>query len=142
LWLKQLDLRAYAPFSLVILEPDRPGSLAQWDGERLAMVADADASMPLTSSSYDPAGVRRLRCDEFRRRVGPEGRVDPATLYWFHASHLEQPDAYSPCMHRADAETVSLSWVVVTRREVRFLYSPAPPCRQVPGEQQLLAQAA
>ena len=142
LWLKQFDLSALAPFTLLILEPERPAALAHWDGEWLSMVADAGGAMPLTSSSYDPAGVRRLRCDEFRRRVGPEGRADPATLYGFHTSHREQPDAYSPCMHRTDAETVSFSWVVVTRDEVRFFYSPAAPCRQARGEQQLLARAA
>ncbi len=139
--LSQLDLSPFAPFTMVILEPERPAALAEWDGNRLALRPSADSCVPLTSSSYDPAGVRRVRLEEFRRRMAA-GRPDPATLYWFHASHQKQRDAYSPCMHRADAETVSFSWVVVAASEVRFFYSPSAPCRWAPGEQQSLARAA
>lgn len=139
--LKQLDLGPYAPFILLILEPDRPAILAEWNRQRLT-VDPAAAQMPLTSSSFDPSGVRRFRLNEFARRAGPAARVDPALLYDFHASHGASPDAYSPCMHREDAETVSFSWVVVTRKEVRFLYSPSAPCRCSPYEQELLKRAA
>jgi hypothetical protein len=139
--LSQLDLSPYAPFVLLILEPDRPAILAEWSRQRL-IVDPAAAQMPLTSSSFDSCGVRRFRLDEYARRAGIAGRVDPALLYDFHASHGASPDSYSPCMHREDAETVSFSWVVVTRDEVRFLYSPSAPCRYSPCEQKLLARAA
>jgi len=143
--LKQLDLSPYSPFVLLILEPERPAILAEWNRERLS-VDPAAAQMPLTSSSFDSRGVRRFRLDEFARRTGMAARVDPALLYQFHASHGTEADAaagaYSPCMHRQDAETVSFSWVVVTREEVRFLYSPSAPCRCSPCEQKLLARAA
>jgi len=143
--LRQLDLSPYAPFVLLILEPDRPAILAEWNRERLT-VDPAAAQMPLTSSSFDSCGVRRFRVGEFARRASMAARVDPALLYQFHASHGAavdaNADAYSPCMHREDAETVSFSWVVVTREEVRFLYSPSAPCRCSPCEQKLLARAA
>ena len=74
--------------------------------------------------------------------AGVASRVDPALLYAFHTSHGAAPDAYSPCMHREDAGTVSFSWVVVTREEVRFLYSPSAPCQCSPCEQRLLARDA
>jgi transport and Golgi organization protein 2 len=139
--LRQLDLGPYAPFLLLILEPDRPAILAEWNRERLS-VDPAAAQMPLTSSSFDSRGVRRFRLIEFARRAGPAARADPALLYEFHRSHGTSPNAYSPCMHREDAETVSFSWVVVTREEVRFLYSPSAPCRCGPCEQKLLTRAA
>lgn len=139
--LKQLDLGPYAPFVLLILEPDRPAIRAEWNCERLTVDADAD-QMPLTSSSFDPVAVRRFRSNEFVRRASSAARVDPALLYEFHTSHGTAPDAYSPCMHRQDAETVSFSWVVVTRDEIRFLYSPSAPCRLGACEQKLLARAA
>jgi len=143
--LRQLDLSPYAPFVLLILEPDRPAILAEWSRERLTVDPPA-AQMPLTSSSFDSCGVRRFRLGEFERRAGMAARVDPTLLYQFHASHGTgmdaRADAYSPCMHREDAETVSFSWVVVTREEVRFLYSPSAPCRCSPCEQKLLARAA
>ena len=143
--LRQLDLSPYAPFVLLILEPDQPAILAEWSRERLTVASAAD-QMPLTSSSFDSCGVRRSRLSEFERRAGMAARVDPTLLYQFHASHGTgmdaRADAYSPCMHREDAETVSFSWVVVTREEVRFLYSPSAPCRCSPCEQKLLARAA
>ena len=46
-----------------------------------------DARMPLTSSSYDPDGVRRSRLDEFARRAESASAVDSTLLYEFHSSH-------------------------------------------------------
>jgi hypothetical protein len=140
--LGQLDLTGFAPFTLVLLEPGRPATVANWSGSRVTIAGDAEPQMPLTSSSYDAAGVRRFRLQEFARHAGPAARIDPAVLYEFHASHGTSPNAYSPCMHREDAETVSFSWVVVTPEEARFLYSPSAPCRCSPSEQKLLARAA
>jgi hypothetical protein len=139
--LRQTDLSQYAPFSLALLEPGFPGMVARWNGSTLT-VAPGDAQVPLTSSSYDPNGVRRARVDEFTRRSVASHRVDPPLLYSFHTSHGVSPDAYSTCMHREDAETVSFSWVVVTKQAVRFLYSPAAPCRCSPSEQEILVRAA
>ena len=142
LWLKQLDLGPFAPFVLLVLEPGRSAILAEWSGRDLTVDPAGDAHMPLTSSSYDAAGVRRFRLNEFARRVGPASHVDPALLYQFHSSHAASPDAYSPCMHREDAETVSFSWITVAREEIRFLYSPAAPCRFSPTARQVLSRAA
>jgi hypothetical protein len=141
-WTKQLDLRPFSPFSLVILEPGRSAIVAQWDGRELVIDPAGDAHMPLTSSSYDADGVRRSRLNELASRLGPARPLDPALLYRFHSSHGAKPDAYSTCMHRSDAETVSFSWVMVTRKAVRFLYSPGAPCQSRPSEQQILPRAA
>jgi transport and Golgi organization protein 2 len=142
LWLWQLDLGRFAPFTLLVLEPDKSGIVAEWNGECLTLDPAGEAHMPLTSSSYDAEGVRRFRRDEFAHQVGLAGGVDPALLYRFHSSHGASPDAYSPCMHRGDAETVSFSWVVVTQRDIRFLYLPTAPCRSMPCKQKVLMRAA
>jgi Transport and Golgi organisation 2 len=141
LWLKQLDLGPFAPFVLLVLEPDRSATLAEWDGEHLTIDPAGDSHMPLTSSSYHAPEVRRFRQSEFARHVDARP-IGPDTLYRFHTSHGASPDAYSPCMHRADAVTVSFSWVIVTREEIRFLYSPSAPCRHSRTEQQILTRAA
>ena len=95
--------------------------------------------MPLISSSYDAPGVQVRRRAEFDRQVESAGsRLDPSTLFAFHASHAAAPSAYSPCMHRADARTVSFSWIKVTGSEVDFFYSPAAPCQWAPGATQRL----
>jgi hypothetical protein len=142
LWLRELDLGPFAPFSLVILQPRRSAVVAQWDGIELVIDPAGDSHMPLTSSSYDAEGVRHSRLNEFARRVGAARCVDPALLYWFHASHGTAPDAYSTCMHRDDAETVSFSWVVVSQDSIRFLYSAGALCQSKPSEQQFLVRAA
>jgi hypothetical protein len=139
--LRQTDLTQYAAFSLALLEPGLPGMVARWNGRTLTIVP-GDAQVPLTSSSYDPAGVRRARVDEFTRRSANAPRIDAALLYWFHSSHGASPGAYSPCMHRDDAETVSFSWITVTSDTVRFLYSPAAPCCCSAAEQEVLARTA
>lgn len=81
--------------------------------------------MPLMSSSFDTEAVRARRREDWTRRLRATGTLDAATLYSFHESHGPQPSAYSPCMHRPDAETVSFSWVCVTDSAVEFFYTPA-----------------
>ena len=142
LWLKQLDLGRFAPFTLLVLEPGQPALVADWDRGSLRLDPAADARMPLTSSSVDPAGVCRSRAGEFENYVGSDGAIDPAALYRFHSSHGPRAGAYSACMHRDDAATVSFSWAIVTGRQVRFLYSPGAPCQWSPTRQQILARAA
>jgi len=140
--LRQCDLSSFAPFTVVLLEPSAPATVARWNGERLSLDPTADHRMPLISSSYDTEGVRAARAARFAEMVEAAGTVDPALLYRFHSSHGPVPDAYSPCMHRDDAQTVSFSWVVVTATEIRFLYLPAAPCESSIGEQAILERAA
>jgi len=141
-WTKHMDLRPFSPFSLVILEPERSAILAQWDGSKLVIDPAGDAHMPLTSSSYDAEGVRRSRLNEFASHLSAARPLDPALLYSFHSSHGAKADAYSTCMHRSDAETVSFSCVIVTTDAIRFLYSPGAPCQSRPSEQEILLRAA
>jgi hypothetical protein len=137
-----LDLAGFAPFALVILEPEKPAAVAYWQGRELAVDPAGDVHMPLTSSAYDAAGVRRSRLREFSSHLGRARHLDAALLNDFHASHGAAPNAYSTCMHRQDAQTVSFSWVRVTRHAIQFRYSPSAPCQCSPGEQQTLLRAA
>ncbi|MBN9656735.1 MAG: NRDE family protein [Acidobacteria bacterium] len=133
--LEQLDstgLGLTAPFTLLALEPGLPASVAEWNGEELAILLNADPFMPLVSSSFDPQAVRSRRRDEFALRT--RACVDGPALYRFHESHGGGPSAYTPCMHRPDAQTVSFSWIKVDDRSVEFFYSPAAPCRWQPGQ--------
>jgi hypothetical protein len=136
--LGHVDLTAFAPFTLLMLEPGQPATVADWDGTTLAIDRDADRRAPLISSSFDPEGVRRSRIREFARYTAG----GPASLYRFHSSHGDAAGPYSPCMHRPDAETVSFSWVVVDHAEIRFLYLPAAPCQGAPSEQCVVSRAA
>jgi hypothetical protein len=138
--LVQSSLSVFAPFTLLMLEPGQPATVAEWDGTTLAVDRNADRHAPLVSSSFDPEGVRLSRAREYVRYTAG----DASSLYRFHTNHGHGGggNPYSPCMHREDAETVSFSWVVVTRDDIRFLYLPAAPCRCDGGEQSLLPRAA
>jgi len=131
---KRIDLEQFAPFTLAMLDPFAPEAIFQWTGGFKTTAPRADKRLPLTSSSFDTERVCAARRREFARRE----RSAAASLYEFHASHFAGPGAYSPCMHRSDAETVSFSWINVTPTEVDFLYTPDAPCRRSPGEHQTL----
>jgi hypothetical protein len=130
-----IDLTAYAPFTLAVFEPGLPAALIEWNGENAAILPDGDSFMPLLSSSFDTQAVRCRRREEFSRAVARTGRPDASALWAFHSSHGSGPSAYSPCMHRGDAETVSFSWLMVDADWIRFFYAPGPPCRWSPGEE-------
>lgn len=125
------DLRPYSPHTVLMVQPQHTVLIAHWDGRRISFLPNGEPHRPLTSSSVDPDGARRDRCREFARRL----RNTPADLYDFHSSPIA-------CVRRSDAETVSFSWIVVAGSEIRFFYSPAPPCRWAPGEQITLPRAA
>lgn len=139
--LESAGLSRYAAFTMAALQPGRKAAMAEWDGVAVKIIEDGDAQAPLTSSSFDAAGVRVKRRAEFERITG--GQCDDAArLFQFHESHGRGADAFSPCMHRADAETVSFSWVKVTPGEVSFFYTPAAPCRWVPGQTIVIPRAS
>lgn len=131
--IRRTSLSAFAPFTLVVLEPGFPATLLVWDGLQTLLIPNGDAHLPLTSSSHDPAGVHEYRREEFLRLRRQTGRLHPRMLARFHASHRGSPDAYSTCMHRADAGTVSFTHVKVAGTSVQLQYTPSSPCQPAPG---------
>lgn len=122
-------LGRYRSFLLAIFGPGGPPALATWADRALAVDPDIDDRMPLVSSSFDTDQVRARRGELFAR-LEREGELDPERRrITFHASHLPARGAYSPCMHRDDARTVSFSHVRVGRRQVAFAYAAESPCR-------------
>jgi hypothetical protein len=125
--LRGIELSAFAPFTLLALEPGYPTAVLEWDGSKKTLLFEEANRFMLTSSSFDTEQVRRSRQDEYGRVRDDEG------LFAFHRSHAPARGAYSTCMHRADAETVSFSWIQVSREETDFFYTPGAPCEQLPG---------
>ena len=121
-------LAVYPPFTVVVLAPGKPSLLLHWTGRDSLIECNGDAAMPLISSSFDPRGVEVYRKRLFSTLVAERGCIDLQLLMDFHASHAPTPSAYSPCMHRADAVTVSFSRVSVADGVIEFVYFPAPPC--------------
>lgn len=128
-----VDLVRFQPFILLVLEPDRDALVIEWTGNSCLIRQERESAMPLSSSSYNTSGVIEARRTCFERLTGGRSRLDPATLFQFHASHSPGRSAFSPCMHREDARTVSFSWIKATREAVEFRYHPDSPCTADPA---------
>ena len=134
----QSNLLRYEPFTLVVLEPGQHALVIEWgDGEK-RILPFGEPYMPLASSSFDPAAVQRTRRTQFEK-LNTAGILHPVSLLMFHRSHVPDRGPYSPCMHRADAETASFSWITVNGTEASFYYSAGPPCRSLAGASYNLA---
>ncbi len=129
-----MELSRFQPFTLVSLAPNETALIIHWTGRERLIESNGEARMPLVSSSFDTRGVDRFRKNLFERMSDSYERVDSEVLQSFHLSHAGKANAYSPCMHRADAETVSFSWVKVTGSKIEFLYKAASPCSDKPME--------
>ena len=134
------DRSGLAPFAVAVLAPDEPALVAGWDGSSYSENWSADSTIPLTSSSYDTDAVIAARHGEFRRRLNRSSRIDTALLASFHVSHSPEPSAYSACMHREDAATVSFTRVSVRPEEVEMVYHPEAPCRRAVAKTSQLAR--
>jgi hypothetical protein len=135
----QYDVSAYESFTLAVLERGRREVVMEWDGTKKRLLPIGESYLPLVASSFDPVAVRNERRGQLAQMVQRSGALDPAVLLMFHQSHLPERGPDSPCMHRADAETVSFSWVTVTDSEVSFYYSAGSPCKTFTGESFTLA---
>jgi hypothetical protein len=120
------DLSLYTSFTLAALSADEPTRVIEWNGRRSSIRTQPESCSMLTSSSFDSEAVKRIRAEEFARLVGE--RCSATLLYEFHRSHAPSRSAYSPCMHRPDAETVSFSRLHVSHSESLFAYSTVAAC--------------
>ena len=134
----QSDLLRYEPFTLAVLEAGQHTLVIEWDGVEKRILPFGEPYLPLVSSSFDPAEVQRIRRRQYEK-LNTAGILHPVSLLMFHRSHVPDGGAYSPCMHRLDAETASFSWVTVTDTEASLYYSAGPPCRSLAGASYNLA---
>ena len=126
--LERRDLRAVRGFRLVVFALGEEPLVLAWNGERLT----CERAEPPLSSSVVAAEAAHARARVFEELAG-DGAVTSDVLERFQASHLPQRGPLSPCMHRADARTVSASRVTVGPSGVSFAYAPGPPCTAVFG---------
>jgi hypothetical protein len=131
----RLDLKPYPPFTIVLLASNKPSTLLHWTGRDSRIECNGESAMPLISSSFAPRSVEVYRKRLFQTLAATRGCVDMKLLMDFHTSHAPIPSAYSPCMHRDNADTVSFSRVTVADGVIEFTYFPKSPCarRKVAG---------
>lgn len=131
------SLEPYSAFTVVVLEPEHPAGILEWNRTEKVVLPYGQPYMPLASSSFDPAGVPAARTKQFQA-LASHGTPSLAEMLSFHRSHQGEPGAYSPCMHRNDAQTVSFSWITVNDSQVAFRHTPVCPCWQHPADLTIL----
>lgn len=104
------ELTEYQPLLLLALAPNQRPHLLRWDGAELSL--DINPKQPVTTSSFDTATVVARRQVMYSTTRGEA----------FHLSRDERGDAYSVCMTRDDAQTVSFSHITVSPGSITFRY--------------------
>lgn len=129
--LGRADLTTFPPFTLLALWSDpAAGAVAAWDGVRLDCRATDPTAGMLCSSGLGDEPARRQREASWRRwreRAGTEW--SPRHHRDLHRSHEPRPHAFSICMHREDAATLSMVEIEIDDARARLAYRPGPPCR-------------
>jgi hypothetical protein len=125
---RRRDLDELAAFTLVAIGWGEEPRAVVWDESRIELVELSSQDVPLASSTFDPDGVPAVRREVFEQLTASAEEAPTRALEAFHRSHLPHRGAYSPCMHRADAATVSYTVVEVTPERIRMDYLDGPPC--------------
>ena len=125
--LSDKDLTSFQPFRLLGISTDGPAMLVEWDGTVTRFNGDAEDLIPLSSSSFDTSNVVTGRRKLYKDLIsGNEPSIN--SLRSFHRSHIPFQSAYSVCVHRDDAQTVSFSQISVSGDVITLSYFPDSPC--------------
>lgn len=136
--LESMPLEKFSPFSLLCFEPANalnPSQLSagqnpllyQWDGQALEISA---IESPFSSSGYHQwDAVLEHRQNHYQDLLRGKTCTTPNDLLeQWQSSHYPEASAFSVCMHRDDAKTVSLSRILVAPQKVTFDYFDDAPC--------------
>jgi hypothetical protein len=127
--LTALPLSKLPPFRLIAIIPSTEKVLEwRWDLNRLSVSEHGWARRHWFSSGFDEATAKRKReqvCQSASRQRSA-GRLD--WLRRLHRSHSPLRGAFSICMHRPDAATVSYTEVAVSNRHTTMRYKAGATC--------------
>ena len=121
----RMGLDDYRAFRMFMIEPSGANRLLVWDGHSARV--EKDVSAPKSSSAVDAQHVKSLRKQLFVDMQLSNSK-DPQAYIDYHTSHSPSKSKESVCMHRADAQTVSLCHVSVDATAVVYRYADGSPC--------------
>jgi hypothetical protein len=137
-----LPLSTMHPFRLIIIDPvTREICECQSDSKHLEMAAFSWKRRHWFSSGYDE---KEASCARAEVVLNAENQSDVETLAWLrrlHRSHQPEKGAYSICMHREDACTVSCTEVSVDQNKAEMIYYSGSPCDESSSEAPSPAEA-
>jgi hypothetical protein len=128
---ERAELERFEPFTVAGFEVGRTVLLLQWDGRRLHAAHHAAPGLVLTTSGHDQAEVEAARRGLFAAAANRTGGWTADLLRELHGSHRPARGPASVCMHRDEAETVSLSEIAVDTTRIAFSYLAGAPCRDL-----------
>jgi hypothetical protein len=127
--LEKLPLNRTNPFRLIGIFPESRAVIEwRWNLEQLDHVRHAWQANTWISSGHDELGAQQTRGKVFARSLAA---ADAGSLPWLrrlHASHTPERGAYSTCMHRASAVTVSYTELDVASTVGNCRYVAGAPC--------------
>ncbi|PCK03448.1 MAG: hypothetical protein COA42_20870 [Alteromonadaceae bacterium] len=138
-YVDSLSLTRYAPFSLLVFDAlvvencaDGAVTMLRWTGRELQRLSQAS---PLISSAAMFEKVNELRKENYHtafddscaESLSYDSRVKLHSDY--HSGHQPSASAFSVCMHREDAHTVSFSHLAVSLENVSMRYADGAPCQ-------------
>lgn len=126
--LTETRLTDFPPFIVAVLEPGKPVMTFTWPGTPEDLWINPSADCPLSSSSFDSVNVIGGRKELYAAQFPENHPADLQRMQAFHKSHAPEASAYSVCMHRDDARSVSLSRIAVSEKAIEFQYAPGAPC--------------
>jgi hypothetical protein len=129
--LRGLPLRRMNPFRLMVVSPSER-SLTEW---RSACGDLGPFVLSWNRQHWFSSGFDEGKANEMRRRVCSRMLRDPIdlpSLRRLHRSHAPKAGAFSLCMHRSEACTVSYTEIVVRGAMATTYYIAGPPCSKSP----------
>lgn len=117
-------------FTLALFGAGRTPEVRAWDGRELVR---RELRLPLASSSLDRERAQAERERVLAGLLGLQTEPSRELLARFQASHEPERGPWSPCMHRAEAATVSACELRVDARAVALRYADGPPCTSAFG---------
>jgi len=130
-----LPLERLNPFRLIAVSlSERRLQEGQWDGNCLNLSQRPWVRSHWFSSGLDEAGAARARAKIADRVPGTMSQ-----LRRLHCSHRPERGAFSVCMHRDDAETVSYTEVLADREGARMRHAAGALCKERLGAPSFLS---
>lgn len=129
--LQGLSVHQMNPFRLILVSPAEQ-CLQEWrsDGTSLERTVLSWKKHHWFSSGFDEAEANRVRRLTCQRAAAESGADSLSWLRRLHRSHHPGKGAFSMCMHRMDARTVSYTEISVSGSAAIMVYHDGPPCMQ------------
>jgi len=130
--LKVMELNRVRPFRLIAFD-----RLAQalvefrWDQKKFQKKRHPWRLTQWASSGYDEPAAQQARSVELTHKLKLATAGTTGWLRGLHRSHLPERGAFSACVHREDAATVSYTELSVTRNRAAMRHFNDSPCKMI-----------